>query len=211
MAVQSHQFIMKTGPNPGKIFVIQKAETTIGRDETSDIFILDSGVSRHHATLTLQGTKYVLRDLGSTNGSFVNDQRLTGPRSLNPGDVILFGDKVQLIFEVAQYDPEATIQRLKPQPDAEPFIPARPEPQRAMPQVPVSPQRGARPRPVSSAMNFDPAKYDAEDERRKKMVPWIAGGVGCLVLFCIVAALILWYIDANMLWCDIFPFLAGCP
>ncbi len=209
MAIQTHQFIMQTGPNPGKVFIVQKTETTIGRDEASDIFILDSGVSRHHATLTLQGTNYVLRDMGSTNGSFINNQRMTGPRALKAGDVILLGDKVKLVFDVAKYDPDATIQRMQsvaPSVEAEPFVQAR-----AAPQPVAQSPRQIHQRPTPAAMKFDPQRYSAEDERRRKMVPWVAGGAGCLVLLCIVTVFLLWYIDANYLWCNIFPFLAGCP
>lgn len=208
MPAQSYQFVMQTGPNPGKTFIIQKPETTIGRDETNDIFILDSGMSRHHASLTLQGTNYVLRDMGSTNGSFVNDQRLAAPRSLKPGDVVLLGDKVKIVFEMARYDPDVTIQRNRPAgAEAEPFGAGRPEPAKAVPQPP----RAFQPRPEPSVMRFDPRRYAAEDDRRRALVPWVAGGAGCLVILCIVGAGILWYIDANLLWCNVLPFLAGCP
>jgi hypothetical protein len=210
MAAQPYQFVMQTGPNPGKTFIIQKNETSIGRDETNDIFILDSGISRHHASLTLQGTNYVLRDLGSTNGTFVNDQRLAAPRALKPGDVVLLGDKVKIVLEMARYDPDVTIQRNRPggiPAEAEPFGAARQEPAKAVPQPP----RAFQPRPEPPVMRFDPRRYTAEDDRRRALVPWVAGGAGCLVILCIVGAGILWYIDANLLWCDVLPFLAGCP
>ena len=210
MAAQPYQFVMQTGPNPGKTFIIQKNETSIGRDETNDVFILDSGISRHHASLTLQGTNYVLRDLGSTNGTFVNDQRLAAPRALKTGDVVLLGDKVKIVFEMARYDPDVTIQRNRPvgvPAEAEPFGAGRQEPARPVPQPP----RAFQPRPEPPVMRFDASRYTAEDDRRRALVPWVAGGAGCLVILCIVGAGILWYIDANLLWCDVLPFLAGCP
>ncbi len=214
MALQSYQFVMQTGPNPGKVFLIQKTETTIGRDEKSDIFILDSGVSRHHAVLSLQGPNYVIKDLGSTNGTFVNEQRLIAPRALKPGDIILLGDKVRLVFDVAKYDPDVTIQRARP-PIGAVEAEAYAQPVSAVSQaapVPPAAGRAYSPRPAPSAMlNYEPERYDAEDERRRKMVPWIAGGVGCLVISCILVIAFLIWVDATENWCTIMPFLAGCP
>jgi len=213
MAMQSYQFVMQTGPNPGKVFLIQKTETTIGRDEKSDIFILDSGVSRHHAVVSLQGPNYVIKDLGSTNGTFVNEQRLISPRALKPGDIILLGDKVRLVFDVAKYDPDVTIQRARPPIEAierEAYA----QPVSAVPPVAAVPPAAKPypPRPAPSAMlNYEPERYDAEDEKRRKMVPWIAGGVGCLVLFCILVIAFFIWVDATENWCTIMPFLAGCP
>ena len=77
--------IMRTGPNPGKSFELTKNELYIGRDINNDIVINDSEISRKHARLILQAGGYVLEDLGSTNGSFVNGQRLMGPHVLRPG------------------------------------------------------------------------------------------------------------------------------
>ena len=209
MTLQSFQFIIQTGPNPGKVFLIQKAETAIGRDEKSDIFILDSGISRHHAVVSLQGPNYIIKDLGSTNGTFVNEQRLVAPRAIKPGDIILLGDKVRLVFDIAKYDPDVTIQRARPPlgvVEAEAHIQAMPKPVA----IPPAPARTAQPRPAPSMLNYEPERYDAEDERKRKSVPWIAGGVGCLVLVCILVIAFFIYIDATDNWCTILPFLAGC-
>jgi hypothetical protein len=210
MAQQSFQFTMQTGPNPGKVFLIQKTETAIGRYEQSDIFILDSGISRHHAVLSLQGSNYVIKDLGSTNGTFINDQRIAGPHAIKPGDIILLGDKVRLIFNAASYDPDVTIQRRRPVAAGEPeaFIPGRPQPPQP---VPLQPRPVAAPKPPV-ALKFDPNKYLAEDEKSRKMVPWIAGGIGCFVIVCILLLLIFLYIDSQgeTMWCQVLPFLYNC-
>ncbi len=63
--------------------------------------INDPEVSRHHCRLTQGGGGYTLEDLGSTNGTFVNGQRLTGARQLQPGDMIGLGETVTLAYEGA--------------------------------------------------------------------------------------------------------------
>lgn len=76
MAPQTIQLVMRTGPTPGKAFPLSKSEIVIGRDATCDIVINDAEISRRHAKMTMQETGYVLEDLGSTNGTFVDGQRL---------------------------------------------------------------------------------------------------------------------------------------
>ena len=109
MAPQSYQFVMRTGPNPGKSFPLTNDELSIGRDISNDIVINDAEVSRHHARLYRQAGGFVLEDTGSTNGTFVNGQRLMGPHMLRPGEMILLGENISLIFEAYQFDPDATI------------------------------------------------------------------------------------------------------
>ncbi len=68
-----------------------KDELTIGRQEGSTIRIEDTRVSRQHATVAIQEDSLVIRDLGSHNGTFVNDQRITGTVRLNNGDKVRIG------------------------------------------------------------------------------------------------------------------------
>jgi hypothetical protein len=109
MANSYYQLVMKTGPTPGKSFPLEKSEIHLGRDVANEVFVNDAEVSRRHARLTVQAGNFMLEDLGSTNGTFVNGQRLTGPRMLRPGDVIQLGENVSLSFEPPQYDPNATM------------------------------------------------------------------------------------------------------
>ena len=102
------QLIMRSGPTPGAAFTLEGDQLTIGRDSTNEIVINDAEVSRRHARLTFQGGKYVLEDLGSTNGTFVNGQRLAGPRVLKAGEVVSFGEQIVLVFEAINLDPGAT-------------------------------------------------------------------------------------------------------
>ena len=65
----------------------------IGRDPTSGLELADDSVSRNHAMLECVDGEFVLSDLGSTNGTYVNDQRIDS-RRLNPGDRLRFGNQI---------------------------------------------------------------------------------------------------------------------
>jgi len=109
MATQ-YQLVMHSGPTPGKTFPLEGDVITIGREAGNGIVINDAEVSRKHSQLTFQGGKYVLTDIGSTNGTFVNGQRITGQHVLSAGEVISLGEQINLLFEaLAQVDPNATM------------------------------------------------------------------------------------------------------
>ena len=79
----------------GRRHVLKKPLTTIGRGRDNDIALRSDAVSRHHAELQRQGSEFIVRDLGSTNGMFVNDDpaRLQEWR-LKRGDQLRIGDTV---------------------------------------------------------------------------------------------------------------------
>jgi len=88
---------VKTGPNRGKLFEIRNAVISVGRDESQVIQVLDQGVSRNHAEIFRLGEMCFVRDLGSTNGTFVNDARVT-EEALKAGDELMIGTTI-LVFE----------------------------------------------------------------------------------------------------------------
>jgi DNA-binding winged helix-turn-helix (wHTH) protein len=80
--------------------------TTFGRSETCDIMIPSPTVSRVHAQIELQHNRYILSDAGSSNGTYVNGQRLDEPAQLSTNDEIWLGSSaVALLFT----DPEETV------------------------------------------------------------------------------------------------------
>jgi hypothetical protein len=87
-----------TGPESGKTFNLKKASIVIGRREDCDIILIDTSISRSHARLELHRGGYTIYDLGSTNGTRVNGERITS-KALMPGDKITFGTTV-CIFKV---------------------------------------------------------------------------------------------------------------
>jgi hypothetical protein len=64
----------------------------LGRGDQADIVLEDSFASSRHARLVPHGDVMVLEDLGSTNGTYLNDEPLRGPQPLHPGDRIRIGD-----------------------------------------------------------------------------------------------------------------------
>ncbi len=66
-------------------------DATVGR-EGCDIVLADPEVSRRHAALRITGDGASVEDFGSTNGTFVNDERVSGTRPLSDGDVVRFGN-----------------------------------------------------------------------------------------------------------------------
>ncbi|HVP21820.1 MAG TPA: FHA domain-containing protein [Anaerolineaceae bacterium] len=106
MAAQ-YQLVLNSGPIPGKIYPLEKAEIFIGRDLGNDIVINDPEVSRRHARLYMQGNSYIIEDLGSTNGTAVNNQRLTGPYVLHIGEQITFGERINLVVEAGAKMPDS--------------------------------------------------------------------------------------------------------
>ncbi|MDF1562645.1 MAG: FHA domain-containing protein [Deltaproteobacteria bacterium] len=65
---------------------------SVGRVEGNTIVLADPSISRQHAEVVLRGASIVVRDLGSSNGTFVNDQPISGPQEVFEGDIVRFGD-----------------------------------------------------------------------------------------------------------------------
>ena len=93
-------FTVLTGPEPGRIFALDADELVFGREEPAVGRIVDDGLSRRHARVIARGGSTYIEDLGSTNGTFVGEQRLAGPRKLDDGDRIALGQNVVVKFSL---------------------------------------------------------------------------------------------------------------
>ncbi|MEN6392855.1 MAG: FHA domain-containing protein [Anaerolineaceae bacterium] len=207
MAAKSYQLSMRTGPIPGKVFNLGKNELTIGRDISNDIVISDIEVSRKHARLLLQADGFVIEDMGSTNGTFVNGQRLLGPHTLRPGEIVMLGENVSLIFEPA-YDVNATVASTAagaptPPPAA---VYAPPRSAESQPAAQVYP--GQIPADMADlSLNAD---FAPEEKPAKKTWLWI--GCGCLIVLIIAAVIGGIIFDAMNLYCTPpFNAIFYCP
>ncbi|MBM3151739.1 MAG: FHA domain-containing protein [Chloroflexi bacterium] len=92
-----------TDPN-GQEHHLSEPSATIGRSVECDIVISSKGVSREHARLKKEGRRWFAEDLGSTNGTFLNGERIMAPIDLRDGDSVLVGD-IPFTF----HDPDSTV------------------------------------------------------------------------------------------------------
>ena len=99
------------GAYAGQVRIVRKDFATIGRHPSSDVLFdadRDLDVSGRHAAVFREGDRWVLRDLGSTNGTWVNGERIKGDRVLVANDVLRFGAAgPQLSFVPREGDPAA--------------------------------------------------------------------------------------------------------
>lgn len=203
MAAQ-FQLVIRTGPNIGKVFPLEATEISIGRESGNTIVINDAEVSRNHAKLTWQGAGYVIEDTGSTNGTFVNKQRISAPHAVKAGDLVSLSENISLMFE-ATGDPNATMISSSAQAVKTAIAAAPPIPQpRPIPTPSPAPAYSGRapvgPQPVPS----QPAG--------KRTNLWLIIGLILLLLLCACAAVFV-VIDQLKLWCMLLPFLfpGVCP
>lgn len=85
------------GPDAGSVFRIEKPRVTIGRSG-ADLNINDNDASRQHAAVEIRDTNYTLHDLGSTNGTLMEGQKISGPTELvNHGEFQIGSSTVMLI------------------------------------------------------------------------------------------------------------------
>lgn len=185
--MSQYELVMRTGPAPGKVFALSNNEFYIGRDVNNEIVINDTEVSRRHCHFVLTSEGYTVEDLGSTNGTFVDQNRITGKQLLKPGAMVRLGDNVTLLYQVAGAGAQATVAARGAAPPPPP-----PPPPAQQPAPPAASYAGQVP--------DSPPKKGGLTGNRNLMV-------GCGVLLVVgacVAIGLLWYIDANYLWCDVF-------
>jgi DNA-binding CsgD family transcriptional regulator len=88
------------GRGAPELFPLDSGRTTVGRDGSNAIALgSDDRVSRLHAVIESFGAAFVVRDLGSSNGTFVNGDRLEGERRLRAGDEVRAGD-TRMVFRM---------------------------------------------------------------------------------------------------------------
>jgi hypothetical protein len=89
-----------SGASSGKIFKIPAGEAKLGRDTANLVAVEDAKASREHAKIRFADGIYTIADLGSGNGTFVNDRQVSGQTPLSDGDLVRIGDTV-LAFKPA--------------------------------------------------------------------------------------------------------------
>jgi predicted component of type VI protein secretion system len=190
MASLKFHLIMRSGPEPGKAYELTNSEIYIGRDIHNDVVINDAEVSRKHARMEIQAGGYVLEDLGSTNGTFVNGQRLMGPHVLRPNELIMLGENVSLVFET-RYDAGETVAAAS-QPAS--FVPP---PATSQPPPGPAARTGEVSHPAAAQTAYEnqvppsPAEpyYEPLPEEKRSSRTLLLAGCGCLVvILCVIVA-----------------------
>jgi pSer/pThr/pTyr-binding forkhead associated (FHA) protein len=219
MAEAHYRLVERQGPTPGRIFELTSDEVTIGRDITNDIVINDAEVSRKHARLTLEGERYKIEDLNSTNGTYIDGQRLIGPHVMAVGEVILFGDNVGMVFDGEPAKPEVVGEQTVDM-GATPVaaIPAAEVPYPPPTPTPTPPE--STPLPAEQAMREEQPEQPVEESRRL-INSWLLAGCGCLLVIVILLIALWVFIDqpwnpGGGLYCVspfdiIFKALGYCP
>jgi len=88
--VAGYALVVERGPRAGMAWLVKEGTTTVGRHPDSDIFLDDITVSRHHCRFINDGRMFEVEDSGSTNGTYVNGERVDRG-ALQPGDEVLVG------------------------------------------------------------------------------------------------------------------------
>jgi hypothetical protein len=99
VAHSSPQLVVERAPGhePGMIYDID-GDLVLGRGDRAEIRLEDPFASSRHARIFEQGNSVVVEDLGSTNGTYLNEEVLQSPRPLHPGDRVRIGDS-EFTFE----------------------------------------------------------------------------------------------------------------
>jgi pSer/pThr/pTyr-binding forkhead associated (FHA) protein len=199
MTAPIYQVTVRSGPEPGKTFPLEREEVFMGRDLANEITISDPEVSRRHARFIMQDDTIMLEDLGSTNGTFLNGARISTPQQLRAGDVITLGENIVMVFEKSRYDPDATVvsssavQTVQPQP-----------------QQPPKPRSFQQPVENTPSQQSRPSAPSAPD-KKKGLPTWLIIMIIAIVVVACVIAVTLYFMPASW-WCAItFDMLEGCP
>jgi pSer/pThr/pTyr-binding forkhead associated (FHA) protein len=139
--------LVRSGAFRGKRLPVRSPVVNIGRADYNDVVISEPSVSTTHAKLQRRDDIWVLSDLGSTNGTFVEGEPVTGETALTPGTTLKFGE-VAVLFEPFDERPSARLPSTQVLEGIEPGAPGlRPGPEegRPEPRLPRRPIRAAAP------------------------------------------------------------------
>ena len=209
MGYKNYRLTIIKGFNKGAVYPLDADETIIGRGEENGIVLNIAEVSRTHAVLIKAEEGFMIKDLGSTNGTYVDKKKIGGKYLLKPGDTIMLGDAIYMTYQ-ADIDPEETLIAPRPEEkEAADVTAVTPKPA----VVPGEPAPSTKPRKTKPVEESLSKSQVAEDKKGKT---WLWAGIGCVVVifFLIVVGLIAF--DYLNLYCTppfdtLLNFLYTCP
>src|SRR6201995_3919681 len=119
--------------------VFNKPEVTIGRVQGNDIVLPKGNVAKRHCRIVLKDSKFIIVDLKSTNGTYVNGRKITSPLVVKDSDKIYIGDFIVGVDEAASAEGDGQSEAATTPPgDRQPALPdvRRPRPTEAQPMPP---------------------------------------------------------------------------
>src|SRR3989338_86743 len=106
VSLRKCQLIVSDGKSKNKKITLSKPVTTVGKKEGNDLMLDDKTVSRNHLEIAYVQDSFLLRDLGSTNGTYLNGSRVKEVY-LSPGDIIKLGNST---MEFVAFDEKVAIE-----------------------------------------------------------------------------------------------------
>ncbi|MGC9347280.1 MAG: FHA domain-containing protein [Anaerolineae bacterium] len=215
---EQRRLVVVEGPMEGRSYPLQDAVITMGRASDNAVVFDSSRISRHHAQIRFLPQGAVIEDLGSTNGTWVNNQHLTDVQTLASGDLIRLADYVTLRY--VQEEPVRTKQTgpsLKgertvtmgesPAYDSVPGpifeVAYEEDHEEADVYEPVSPKQVYA--PPSDAVSID----EEAPRRRSTLLYVFIGVLVLLICLCVATAVYLWFAPVEF-WEKVFDWI-GIP
>jgi pilus assembly protein CpaF len=224
MNMPASRLIVRRGKSPQSEYTLSDKTVVIGREAINDIMFQELEISRRHASISLSGGKYLIEDLSSTNGTFVNGRRINSPVVMTSGDVIDLGDNVSFIFQSGVPPTDETRADSSPgitdestvqgggEPSEPPYAPPSEVPQYSgqpaatpPPTPPPTWQTSQPAYPPPDAAQFGAVPPPAEQKDRRRLYI----GCGCLILLLAVGCIASFafldsYQGGDQLYCQTF-------
>jgi pSer/pThr/pTyr-binding forkhead associated (FHA) protein len=163
----------------GKIHELTVDTTTVGHVEDNAFQIPEASVSSHHAEIIKRGSEVVIRDLNSTNGTFINGQQITGEGVLKPGQILRLG-QIELRLE----DGAAASAPAPSRPAAAPSAAGKSEAAKKLPDhtmvIPQGVKLGQEPQTKAAA--FEKGQFAKKSDTGTKVFIIVAAGLGLILI-----------------------------
>jgi pSer/pThr/pTyr-binding forkhead associated (FHA) protein len=187
------KLVFRSGLSAGSEKEISNDLLRMGRDPGNDLVIDEIEVSRNQAKITRDEKVYILEDLNSTNGTFLNGKRINKPEKLKDGDLIKLGGNTVLGFVLITEKEKEKISSDIEKPVIKKERKGLFSKKKEMPLQSVADETGAD---IKNKKNLT--------ERLSKLPTWavvLLIALGFIVLFCIIPAIL---IEATNQWCNLF-------